>query len=208
MNVYRNILGNAYTEEWRHRLLGADIDYIELDQWNAQKSRLLAISTSGKAYPLAFERGERLHDGDIIQFDSQAHSAAVVKIKLGEVLVINIAPLALRHTEEALATAIELGHALGNQHWPAVVKGREIYVPLTVDRKVMLSVMRTHNFGGVEFAFRPGKEVLPYLSPSEVRVLFGGSLREHEQPHHSSAHPHHTHHSHTTFSTSPYEPFL
>ena len=205
MNVYKNILGNASTEEWKQRLLGVDIDYIELDQWNAQKSRLLAFGISGKAYPLAFERGERLHDGDIIQFDSQAHSAAVVKIKLGEVLVLNIAPLALRPTEEALATAIELGHALGNQHWPAVVKGKEVYVPLTVDRKVMLSVMRTHSVSGVEFAFRPGKEVLPYLSPSEVRVLFGGSPREHEHPHHSSAH---SHHSHTFFSTSPYEPFL
>ena len=34
-------------------------------------------------------------------------------------------------------TAFELGHALGNQHWPAVVKGDRVYVPLTVDRKVM-----------------------------------------------------------------------
>lgn len=129
MNIYRNILGNASSDEWRRRLLGADIDYIELDQWNAQKSRLLAVGASGKAYPMAFERGERLHDGDIIQFDSQAHSAAVVKIKLGEVLVISLSPLALRPTEEALATAIELGHALGNQHWPAVVKGRRSMCP-------------------------------------------------------------------------------
>jgi len=203
VNIYRNILGNASSDEWRRRLLGADIDYIELDQWNAQKSRLLAVGASGKAYPMAFERGERLHDGDIIQFDSQAHSAAVVKIKLGEVLVISLSPLALRPTEEALATAIELGHALGNQHWPAVVKGKEVYVPLTVDRKVMLSVMRTHNFGGIEFTFRPGKEVLPYLSPSEVRLLFGGSRRQHEHFHTTSTHSH----AYTSPST-PYDTFL
>ena len=193
MNVYKSILGNATTEEWKHRLLGADIDYIELDQWNAQKSRLLAFGVSGKAYPLAFERGERLHDGDIIQFDSQAHSAAVVKIKVGEVLVINIAPLALRPTEEALATAIEIGHALGNQHWPAVVRGAQVFVPLSIDRKVMDSVMKSHPIEGLEYEFRPGSEIIPYLSPHELRLLFGGST---EQCYHNHNHTHHDHHTH------------
>lgn len=195
MTVYRNILGNASSEEWRSRLRGATIDYIELDQWNAQKSRLLAVGTSGKAYPIAFERGERLHDGDIIEFDSHSHKATVVKLKLGEVMVVNLAPLSLRPTEEAMATAIEVGHAIGNQHWPAVVKGKELYVPLTVDRKVMLSVMRTYNFSGVEFAFRPGREVVPYLTPSEVRLLFGGSQRAGEHLHHAA----HNHPSHSAY---------
>ena len=206
MNIYRTILGNTSSEEWRRRLLGADIDYIELDQWNAQKSRLLAVGVSGRAYPMAFERGERLHDGDIIQFDDKARSAAVVKIKLGDVLVISLAPLALRPFEEALAIALEVGHALGNQHWPAVVKGRSVYVPLTVDRKVMLGVMRTHNFSGVEFTFRTGKEVLPYLSPSEVRLLFGGTASNGDHHNHSSVR--HAHHSHHPYNSTPYEPFL
>ena len=196
MNVYKSILGNATTEEWKHRLLGADIDYIELDQWNAQKSRLLAFGVSGKAYPLAFERGERLHDGDIIQFDSQSHSAAVVKIKLGEVLVLNIAPLALRPTEEALATAIEIGHALGNQHWPAVVRGAQVFVPMSIDRKVMESVMKSHPIEGLEYEFRPGSEIIPYLSPHELRLLFGGSTEQCYHNHNHSHNEHHHTHSH------------
>ena len=72
-------------------------------------------------------------------------------------------------------TAFELGHAIGNQHWPAVVKGTRVFVPMTVDRKVMESVMRTHSFENVTVTFRRGAEVIPYLAPHEVRRLFGAT---------------------------------
>ena len=74
-----------------------------------------------------------------------------------------------------MRTCVELGHALGNQHWPAVVKDNQVFVPLTVDRKVMASVMRTHAFAGVEITFLAGAEVIPYLAPHEARRLFGGA---------------------------------
>ena len=82
---------------------------------------------------------------------------------------------------DIIHTAVALGHSLGNQHWPAVVKGCKVYVPLTVDRKVMSSVMRTHNFANITFSFRNGKEIIPYLSPHELRRLFGGE--EHNEHH-------------------------
>ena len=74
-----------------------------------------------------------------------------------------------------IRTAVEFGHAVGNQHWPAVVKGMQVYIPLTVDRKVMQSVMRTHHLEGVDYSFQPGSEVIPYLAPHEIRRLFGGT---------------------------------
>jgi len=55
--------------------------------------------------------------------------------------------------------AMELGHAIGNQHWPAVVKDNCVFVPLAVDKQVMLAVMQTHGLPGVEYAFGPGAEV-------------------------------------------------
>jgi urease accessory protein len=70
---------------------------------------------------------------------------------------------------------VELGHALGNQHWPALVKDGVVYVPLTVDRKVMASVMNTHRFEGIRYEFVPGARIVPYLAPHESRRLFGGA---------------------------------
>ena len=74
-----------------------------------------------------------------------------------------------------MRTCVELGHAMGNQHWPALVKDTVVYVPLTVDRKVMASVMNTHRFEGIRYEFVPGRDVIPYLAPHESRRLFGGA---------------------------------
>ena len=57
-------------------------------------------------------------------------------------------------------------------------------MPLTVDRKVMASVMDTHRFEGIRYEFVPGREVIPYLAPHESRRLFGGA----EGPVHSHTH--------------------
>ena len=60
---------------------------------------------------------------------------------------------------------------------------------MTLDRKVMESVMRTHSFENVSIAFRRGAEVIPYLAPHEVRRLFGGTdpaTAEHAHHHHST----------------------
>lgn len=185
MEVYTKILGNTHSPEWQPLLEGATIDYIELDQWNAQKSRLLAVGESGKPYAMAFERGVKLADGDIIAYDAHAGSASVIRLRLGDVMVVDLSSLERRPQSEAVALAIELGHAIGNQHWAALVRGSSLMIPLTVDRKVMLSVMRTYNFEGIDFSFRPGREIVPYLTPSEIRVLFGST-----SPHSHSSHTH------------------
>jgi len=91
------------------------------------------------------------------------------------VLIIDLSALSGVPWDVAMARCVELGHALGNQHWPAVVKGRRVYVPLTVARAVMASVMKTHSFEGVTYAFVPGAEVIPYLAPHEARRLFGAA---------------------------------
>ena len=190
MEVYTKIIGNTHSPEWQPRLKNATIDYIELDQWNAQKSRLLALGESGKPYAMAFERGVKLSDGDIIAYDSSSGNLSVIRLKMSDVLVIDLSSLEKRPTSEAVTLAIELGHAIGNQHWAALVRDNSLMVPLTVDRKVMLSVMRTYNFEGINFAFRPGSEIVPYLTPSEIRSLFGSTSPQSHKPH--SHHQPHT----------------
>ena len=178
MKIIEEVIGNAHTPEWEERLKDAEVDYVCLDQWTAQKSRILAKSTQGKEYPVALKRHERLADGDILLYNPEEGRAVVVRVELSPVLVADLSALTAGTTEEAIRVAVELGHAIGNQHWPAVVKGMQVYVPLTVDRQVMLSVMQTHHLEGLTYGFRPGSEVIPYLAPHEVRRLFGGAGRE------------------------------
>ncbi|MDE6453063.1 MAG: urease accessory protein UreE [Muribaculaceae bacterium] len=178
MDVITAIIGNANTPEWAEKLKDAHVHNIFLDQWTAQKTRFLAVDEHGHEYPVALSGRRQVADGDIIAYDADKNSAAVLRLKLSPVLVVDLARLKGLPAEEIIRISLELGHAIGNQHWPAVVKGTKVYVPMTVDRKVMLSVMDTHNIDDITYEFVEGSEVIPYMAPHEVRRLFGGAGHE------------------------------
>ena len=184
MHLVEAVLGNAADPQWAERLAGASIDPLELDHWEAQKNRFRKKTAGGVELAVSLDRGTFMRDGDILLWDAAAARAVVARISLREVMVIELDSLAEATPAIMLRTCVELGHALGNQHWPALVKGTRVFVPLTVDRKVMSSVMRTHRFEGIRYDFVPGGEIVPYLAPHESRRLFGGA----EGPVHSHTH--------------------
>ncbi|MDE6098518.1 MAG: urease accessory protein UreE, partial [Muribaculaceae bacterium] len=57
------------------------------------------------------------------------------------------------------------------------------------DVNVMLSVIDRHHIAGIRYEFEDGKEVIPYMAPHEVRILFGGAS-------HGNSHVHTDHHGH------------
>ena len=175
MILVEAVLGNLSDAEWAGRLAGTSVDTLELDHWEAQKNRFRKKAASGLELAVSLDRGTFLRDGDVLLWDAAAARAVVAKIRLREVMIIHLDGLAPLGTEIAMRACVELGHALGNQHWPALVKGSRVFVPLTVDRKVMSSVMNTHRFEGIRFEFVPGGEIVPYLAPHESRRLFGGA---------------------------------
>lgn len=175
MILVEKSLGNLGDATWAGRLEGATVDFLELDQWQAQKNRFRLKTKAGTEVAVALERNSHLHDGDILDWDEASRTLIATRIHLKEVLVIRLDALLANPAETLARTCFELGHALGNQHWPAVVKGTTVYVPLTVDRQVMASVMKTHAFIGITYEFQPGSAIIPYLAPHEARRLFGGA---------------------------------
>ena len=175
MNIYSEIVGNLHDPQWAERAATERVEYIELDQWTAQKSRFVVRSETGDEYGVALRRHVQLADGDILHHDTLNRRIVAFRIRLNDVMVADLSALADAPTDRLLHTAVELGHAIGTQHWPAVVKGTKVYVPLTVDRKVMASVMQTHRLEGVTCTFQSGDAIIPYLAPHEIRRLFGGT---------------------------------
>ena len=157
---------------------------LALDHWEAQKNRFRKQTAAGTEVAVSLDRGAFLRDGDILIWDEERARAVVAQISLRDVMVIHLDGLASLSPEIAARTCVELGHALGNQHWPALVKGSRVFVPLTVDRKVMASVMNTHRFEDIRYEFVPGGDIVPYLAPHESRRLFGGA----EGPVHTHTH--------------------
>lgn len=179
MTVYTEILGNVNRDpEWAAKVEKCDVDYVILDQWTAQKSRFLGKGIGGSEYPVALKRHTQVVDGDVIAFDPEAGKAVVLRVELSPVLVIDMSALASQDADTMIRRSVELGHAIGNQHWPAVVKGTKVFVPLTVDKKVMMSVMETHDIPHIYYNFHEASEVIPYMAPQEIRRLFGGASHQ------------------------------
>jgi urease accessory protein len=183
MVIIEAVLGNLKDRAWQARAAKAEQDGLVLNQWDAQKNRFRKCTEQGMEIAVSLERNVFLRDGDILSFDETTGKMVIARISMSDVMVIHLEALARKDPATLVRTCVELGHALGNQHWPAVAKGDQVYVPLTVDRKVMASVMNTHAFLDVTCEFQPASVVVPYLSPHESRRLFGGAEQE------SHAHP-------------------
>ena len=188
MILVEHKLGHLSDPVWQERARQGRVDPLVLEQWEAPKSRLRKASESGIELAVSLPRAEHLHDGDVLHYDAAQRLIVVARIALRDVLVIELEGLERLAPHEILRVCFELGHGLGNQHWPAVIKGSTVYVPLSVDQKVMASVMRKHAFAHVRTRFVPGEEVAAKLDAKEVRLLFAGA----------DATPHHHHCGHGT----------
>ena len=186
MILIEAVVGNIADATWKPRLVGANLDKLALDHWEGQKNRFRKTTSGGVEIGVSLDRGAFLRDGDILLWNEETRTAIVAAISLRDVMVIHVDEPSSIAPELLLRTCVELGHALGNQHWPALVKGTRVFVPLTVDRKVMASVMNTHRFENIRYEFLPGADIIPYLAPHASRRLFGGA----EGPVHSHVYDH------------------
>ncbi|EFK0327966.1 TPA: urease accessory protein UreE [Escherichia coli] len=176
MILIEHVLGNIKNDPvWQTKLQDATIDLLVLDQREAQKSRCRKLTSQGVDLGISLERNVALADGDVLFWNDELRIAIVVQIQLRDVMVISLRELKTYSFDELIKICFELGHALGNQHWKAVTKKNKVYVPLTVAPAMMDSVMKTHGFQVLPYYFAKGAEILPLLSHSESRLLFGGA---------------------------------
>ena len=196
MILVESTLGNLRDPRWQKEALTGVVDMLVLEQWEAPKNRLRKASEGGVELAISLPRSQHLHDGDVLFHDEDRGIIIAASIALKDVLVIELQELETLPPQEIVRTCFELGHALGNQHWPAVIKGTTVYVPLSVDRKVMSSVMRTHAFSHIQTHFEPGADVAAKLDAREVRLLFAGADATPHHHHPDGGDPGHSHGDH------------
>jgi urease accessory protein len=172
-------LGNIGDSEWSTELGAARIDELHLEAAEAQRSRFRKRTAGGMDIAIALERDIPLRDGDVLHWDEDARTAVIARIDLGEVLVIDLSTLLGLPPETLLSRCVAVGHAIGNQHWQAVVKAGQVYVPMAVAPEVMEAVLETHRTEGVSWWFARGADILPALAPDEARLLFAGDTAGH-----------------------------
>lgn len=180
MIVVEKILGNLGEDarlgdlHQRWQAVGR-AETVELTPLQAQKGRLRTVTDKGTPLGMSLGRGTVLREGDVLYLNESERRMIVARLKPEEVLVITVKPAA--SAAELLRVAVQLGHVLGNQHWPVKIEGMSVYVPVSVDKKVMETVLKTYDLKGIEYRFEQGS----------VGVI--SRVIPHEHPHPHEHHP-------------------
>ena len=84
MKIFSEVIGNMTTDpQWAEKLKNTKIEYLELDQWTAQKSRFIAKGSDGQEYAVALKRHSQIENGDILEYDPERKVAIVIRIETG-----------------------------------------------------------------------------------------------------------------------------
>lgn len=157
MLVLNHVLGNTKADEMLRLSVQRkeklhEVEYVELAFHDASRRRLRVTTSAGQSVGIDLGDAEALRDGDVLIGEDP-----------GLMFVVNVAPteaMALRMSkklpaDELFEFGVRLGHMLGNQHWPLKVEHDVVYTPLTIDKKVMETVVKTHGFDGLVWEFVP-----------------------------------------------------
>ncbi len=109
---------------------------VSIEISDRSKGRILTHTATGQAVGIVKTRDWLLRDGDM--FLSNNNYLVVVSIQQQPVMTLQFGPEA----ENKAIALVRLGHVLGNQHWPVVVKGDVLQVTLVTDAAAMESTLR------------------------------------------------------------------
>lgn len=156
MFVVDKVLGNLAADQklaWRvqTREKSGAVERVMVSASGAQRRRMRLTSATGVDVGVAIEGGAPLHDGDVLCHDGDESRLVVVEVAPSEAMAIHPKPAPA--DGDSFARGVLLGHLLGNQHWPIKVDGSVVLTPVTVDRRVMETVLRTHGFPGLTWEF-------------------------------------------------------
>ncbi|MBO1223837.1 MAG: hypothetical protein JYX80_05375 [Candidatus Scalindua sediminis] len=184
MLIINEILGNINTDgKWEklYNIMNRDnhVHTIMITRLESERCRLFKrLPELNEEMGINLKRGMVLCDGDVLYY-KRGEKMFVAKIEAEEMMVLHF--VEKFHEDKMLELAVKLGHAIGNQHWQMKVVGGKIYVPIMIDKKVMESVIKTHNIPGVKYYFE--EEVGEQIFSGKCRLLQNTSHDHHQHKH-------------------------
>lgn len=100
------------------------------------KGRILTQTASGQSVGITKGRDWLLRDGDV--FGVEDNRLVIVGVQTQTVIALTFSPDA----EDAPAALVQLGHVLGNRHWPVVMKEQTLYIELAAEAELIESTLR------------------------------------------------------------------
>ncbi len=169
MLIVDQVVGNRHEDAMLDRdceRAAADgaLEVVSLPFHDAQRGRMRLTTDAGTEVGVALGRGIRLRDGDVLYRNSDGTQVITVAVAPSEALSIRL--VSGIDSDKLFELGVRVGHVLGNQHWPIRLSEGRVLVPVSVDRTVMETVLRTYGLDGIgwEFVAVPSDE-LPAAMP-------------------------------------------
>lgn len=150
---------------------------VEIGRSDRTKGRILTRTASGQPVGIMKDRDWQLREGDVLE-TVQGHFV-MVHVEAQPLMALRFSPDAHNH-----ATAlVQLGHTLGNQHWPTTVRGDAVYVEMVATRAQMEKVVNE-----MAIALKiEGLQITFEAKPADEAVEF---QKHHVHAAHAHAHSH------------------
>ena len=138
-NIRENVGLRADVSRWKERGL---LEEVHIEERDTHKTRLRLLTESGRDLGIHVPRNSMIADGDLFALRN-AEGGLLIHVALQELMVLTARRTQSLETRQQWL--VKLGHVLGNQHWPIAFSGASVLVPVTLDRSVMETVLRTHH---------------------------------------------------------------
>jgi urease accessory protein len=169
-----------------HRRAGT-LETVVLDDAQRKRSRFRTTTKAGTDLGVLVDRPE-LRPDDVLVLDDDL--AVVVAFERREAFVIDLP------SETATATAIELGHRIGNQHWDIALEDDTLYVPREADRSIIEETLNPYLPEGATIRYETVDAELFVDGGPGRNHTDGGAGHDHAGGGHTHGSGEHTHGDH------------
>lgn len=143
-SVVGNIRSDKNLEDAYQKLSGEKkVEKVLLSRVEAQRSRMRRTSDAGTDIAITLEHGSTLKHGDVLLLEE--NKMIVVEYEPEDVLGFKIKEEL--SSDQKIAIAIKMGHAIGNLHRPICVKDNITYMPMQSEseaediKKILLPII-------------------------------------------------------------------
>jgi len=98
---------------------------VTIETKDCLKGRIFTQSASGQAVGIIKGRDWQLRDGDVLR--TQCDQLVVISLKKQQVLALRFD----QKSENPPAQLVNLGHVIGNHHWPIMLHAKTLYIALS-----------------------------------------------------------------------------
>jgi urease accessory protein len=98
---------------------------VTIEQKDCLKGRIFTQSASGQAVGIIKGRDWQLRDGDVLR--TQRDRLVLISLKKQQVLALRFD----RESANSPAQLVNLGHIIGNHHWPMTLHAETLYIALS-----------------------------------------------------------------------------